>query len=430
MKLSAWLAALVLGQGPLISLTRDVITLTDGSAIAMAPAVCLVSPTAEHFEWSQSGRYLLVDSMPVASFSPTSPVRPKHRIELIEWRTRKSTVISELTPGGPMQRAEWVGDDHYLVSRYEPLPSGPQRKEPTVKQTLTLHRAGTTQSWPIFDTGEVVGAGMHTAFAIVSTKHGYCVVVDSSRPLEPTKMTLVNYRTGKRSPVNARLGIGLDDEGYLYELIYVDRKATGQARRYLPDGTTEERPMKRTRESEEPVGPFQLMPSSALHKIAKKTEVAHGVWLASPIASDHQFALVASDCREPEIAPDRSAIAYLQGGNLFVRELMALGKADFQQLLDIQEQNEAMSNAKQMATAIHIYLADSDDIFPPKEGFADLILPYVKNRSMVDAFTYTFGKRNATEIAEPANTEIGYVQGRKGRAVAYADGHVKWIKNP
>ncbi|MCC7435646.1 MAG: hypothetical protein IT363_13245 [Methanoregulaceae archaeon] len=431
MKVSAWLAAIVLGQGPLISLNRDVITLTDGSAIAMTPPVCVYSPTAERFQWSNSGRFLLVDGFSVASFSLSRPAAPRHHIELIEWRTRKSVTISDLpTGGGRMKSVEWVGDDHYLVTSFETLPSGPQRLQPATKQTLTLHRAGTTQSWPLYDTGEVQGAGIFTASAIVAPKHGYAAVVDASRPNEPRKVLLVNYRTGKRTALKLTYIVDVDEDGYLSEYLYKDRKFTGQVLRYLPDGTTQELPAKMQREPEEAAAPFQLMPSPAAHRIGKKTEVANGVWLASPVASDRQFALVAADCKEPKIAPDRSAIAYLHGGNLFVRELMTLGKAEFQQLLDIEEQNEAMSKAKQMATAIHIYMADSDDMFPPKEGFADLIMPYVKNRSMVDAFTYTFGKRNATEIAEPDKTEIGYVQGRKGRAVAYADGHVKWIKNP
>jgi prepilin-type processing-associated H-X9-DG protein len=438
MKLSAWLAALVLGQGPLISLHRDVVTLADGSAVALAPPVCVYTPTAERFSWSESGRYLLVDGISVSSFSPTSTAQPKHRIELIEWRTRKSTVISELPQMPAMNSAEWVGDDHYLVTRYEVLPSSPQRTQPATRHTLTLFRAGTTQSWPLYDSGEFPTTTPANVFAIPAVKHGYALVIDdrtgrsidANRPVFNRKAIIVNFRTGKRTTITPTLSIGVDPEGYLYEPLYQDRKFTGQHRRYLPDGTMQEHAAKMQREPEEAAGPFQLMPSPAAHRIGKKTEVANGVWLASPVASDRQFALVAADCKEPKIAPDRSAIAYLHGGNLFVRELMTLGKAEFQQLLDIEEQNEAMNKAKQMATAIHIYMADSDDMFPPKEGFADLIMPYVKNRSMVDAFTYTFGKRNATEIAEPDKTEIGYVQGRKGRAVAYADGHVKWIKNP
>lgn len=329
-----------------------------------------------------------------------------------------------------MNSAQWVGDDCYVMTSYEILPSGPQRKEPATRQTLTLHRAGTTQSWPLYDTGEVQRAGPFTAFATVAVKHGYAVIVDASRSGERQKVFLVNYLTGKRTPITPVVSIDLDEEGYLSEHIYKDRKFTGQARRYLPNGTSEERLVKSVRSAEKAVPNLRLMPSPAMHKIGKKTEVANGVWLMSTLASDHQFALVAADCKKPVIAPDRSAIAYMDSGNVFVRELLTLGKGEFDALLEQEEQNEAMSKAKQMATAIHIYMADYDDVFPPQEGFADLIMPYVKNRAMVDGFTYTFDKRSATGIAEPAETVIGYVRGRKGRAVAYADGHVRWIKNP
>lgn len=438
MKLTAFLASALLGQGPMISLNRDVVSLADGTSVAMAPPVCVYTPTAERFTWSESGRYLLVDGISVSSFSPTSPAPPKHRIELIEWRTRKSTVISELPQIPVTKSAEWVGDDHYLVTRYEVLPSSPQRPQPATRHTLTLFRAGTTQSWPIYDSGEVPTETPASVYAVPAVKHGYALVIDdrtgrlidANRPVFNRKAIIVNYRTGKRTQITPTLSIGVDPEGYLYEPLYKERKFTGQHRRYLPDGTIQEYAAKPRQEPKEVEPSMKLMPSPASLRIGKKAEIANGVWLMATSPSDHQFALVAPDGKDAEIAPDRSAIAYMQGGNVFVRELMTLAKGEFQALLDIEEQNEAMSKAKQMATAIHIYMADCDDVFPPKEGFADLIMPYVKNRAMVDGFTYTFGKRSATEIAEPDKTEIGYVQGRRGRAVAYADGHVKWIKNP
>jgi prepilin-type processing-associated H-X9-DG protein len=110
--------------------------------------------------------------------------------------------------------------------------------------------------------------------------------------------------------------------------------------------------------------------------------------------------------------------------------LINLSKTDFEELLIREEQNELMMKAKQVATAIAIFRADSDDVFPAQEGFNEKISPYLKNESLLNGFTYTFSAKKATEIADPAGTVIGYVQGRRGRAVAYADGHVKWIKNP
>jgi prepilin-type processing-associated H-X9-DG protein len=53
----------------------------------------------------------------------------------------------------------------------------------------------------------------------------------------------------------------------------------------------------------------------------------------------------------------------------------------------------------------------------------------VKNSSILEGFVYTFKGGKLSDVDKPAETVLGYIEGPGGRAVAYLDGHVKWVPN-
>lgn len=425
--LSFAIAPLLLAQMPMMSLKRDVVTMDATTTFALAPPVCVYSPTAMMYEWSPSGRHVLVHGIVLDSFSPVAPPKGKLRIEVIEWRTGKRELIGEGVADRNAIQAEWASEDTLLLSEAVQLPSGPNRAEPGARSTLSLRRLGSPTVTRLYETDQ---GESYLSVPIPSvSKHGYAMVYIHQN--DTAEYFHVNLKTLKKSnPPYPRGMLRLDAEGYLVYDEFKDRKATGMMVRYMPDGKTMTVPA--TPPAEEVAQPLQLVPASAQMKLGKKTEGVSGLWMMATSTSDYQFALVtgSADVQSGKIAPDRSAVAYMDKGNVFVREMIKLNTAEFTALLEREEQQEAISNAKQIAIAIHVFMADNDDVFPGAEGFSDKILPYVKNRQMLDGFVYTFPGGKATDIAEPAKTEIGYVQGRRGRAVAYADGHVKWIKNP
>jgi prepilin-type processing-associated H-X9-DG protein len=106
-----------------------------------------------------------------------------------------------------------------------------------------------------------------------------------------------------------------------------------------------------------------------------------------------------------------------------------------------------ISNEKQIAVGILMYVQDYDEIFPRKKAsYVDLVMPYIKNRQVftcpLDArgtISYTFNANiqgvSDASIAAPAMTVLLY-EGKNmqldyrhdGRAaVAFVDGHVKMI---
>lgn len=403
------------------------VQLANGSGLGMAPPVCVASPTVSKFEWSESGRWILAESMILEPFNPIKPTNAKYRVVLIDSVTKKSTVIIEKPLEKRASDVSFVPGDLLLVSEVIAVPSGPDRAQPGMRHLSTLRDPAGSKTWTVFDSGVVSPEKMVFPYVLVA-KQGYAVIVVQSTTGEQS-VEFLNLKTQVRKPLAlAYRDVGFDADGYLGQHVYRDRKRTGQFNRVMPDGSislVEFRPPKAAAEPE-----FSLMMSAAVQKLGKKTKTMSGWWLAAQTPSDYQFAMIAADGTQVELSPDQKRIAYLTDGNLFIRDLVNVSKTDFEELLIREEQNELMMKAKQVATAIAIFCADSDDVFPAQEGFNEKISPYLKNESLLNGFTYTFSAKKATEIADPAGTVIGYAQGRRGRAVAYADGHVKWIKNP
>jgi len=410
-----------------MSLSHDAVQLADGSAIGMAPPVCVASPMVSKFEWSESGRWILAESTVIEPFNPIKPTNARYRVALIDSATKKSTVLIEKPLEKRAADVSFVAGDLLLITEMSTVPSGPDRAEPGVRQVSTLRDPASSKTWSVFDSGVVSPERMAFPYVVVS-KHGYAVIVVQSTTGDES-VQFLNLKTNIRKPLP--LGyreVGFDADGYLGQHTIKDRKPTGQFTRVMPDGTLVQVPFKPSKEASQPE--FSLIMSGAVQKLGKKSETLSGWWLAAQSPSDHQFAMVAADGTQAELSPDLKRVAYLTDGNLFLRDFTSLSKADFEEMLIREEQNELMMKAKQVATAIAIFCADSDDVFPAQEGFAEKIMPYLKNQNLLNGFTYTFSAKKATEIADPAGTVIGYAQGRRGRAVAYADGHVKWIKNP
>ena len=72
--------------------------------------------------------------------------------------------------------------------------------------------------------------------------------------------------------------------------------------------------------------------------------------------------------------------------------------------------------------------SDYDDKFPSNgTGWQDNVMPYSKDRGVLNAFTSTY---SGGDRSNPSDTDLGYVDGPGGRAVAYLDGHVRWVPNP
>lgn len=167
---------------------------------------------------------------------------------------------------------------------------------------------------------------------------------------------------------------------------------------------------------------------------ASKTSI-QALWIMSPASEkarkeEKTSTLVATESplRLASLSPKGDAILYVSRGVTMVRTLVEVPIALLKQAKGGADRTKAISDAKQCALAAIMFAADNDEEMP-KAGDTEKLYPYLKNREIMSRFVYTFQGGNLNDLKSPSTTEIGYVEGPGGRAVAYADGHVKWVPN-
>lgn len=127
------------------------------------------------------------------------------------------------------------------------------------------------------------------------------------------------------------------------------------------------------------------------------------------------------------VSGEGTCVYYSKRGGLYYCPYEKIRSDLLENIVRRRVQNRAMNQAKQVATAMMIYSSDYDDVFPLNSGWEDVVLPYIKDRGMLTGFTYSLNGNVMTSIDNVASTMLGSVDTPYGRAVAYADGHVKWV---
>jgi hypothetical protein len=180
--------------------------------------------------------------------------------------------------------------------------------------------------------------------------------------------------------------------------------------------------------ADDPNATISLVTGSEKLTQAKTSAGIAPLWLASDKEGLHQYALICSDAKLGRLSPLRDAVSYVCQGALFVREIVTAPTALVQASIEEAERLHAVSQAKQCGLALMMLAADFEDTLPSVEDYSVAKLePYMKNPGDLATFTYTFGGARLVDIMNPAETEIGYVKGKGGRAVVYADSHVTWV---
>lgn len=170
--------------------------------------------------------------------------------------------------------------------------------------------------------------------------------------------------------------------------------------------------------------PFELINHEAKPGDSKKT-----IDMLFLVSSDSpKGALVSpnSDSFDASVSPNLDAVLYISEGIAFVRRLIKVSKAEYEDKIGDESRVEMLMAAKQCAAGLIMFAGDNDEHLPTN---LEEIIPYVKNEALIARFVYTPPGKKLDEVEDPAATVIGYIEGKKGRAVAYADGHVKWIRN-
>lgn len=179
--------------------------------------------------------------------------------------------------------------------------------------------------------------------------------------------------------------------------------------------------------------PVRLKQSTATLTEEGTQQTLRPLWLSGDLRSERPRALVASDSGMGTLLPDASAVIYSQAGALYAVPLLRLDKTAYLSARRAAQKAVTISNAKQLGLGLMMYAQDYDETYPPADDPMEVLLPYIKNRTLFNnpasgeyGFVYLFNSRGLASIEAPAETVMGYLSGPGGRAAIYADGHVKW----
>jgi prepilin-type processing-associated H-X9-DG protein len=140
--------------------------------------------------------------------------------------------------------------------------------------------------------------------------------------------------------------------------------------------------------------------------------------------------LIAADTDFYQLSPGNDMIMYRAEGALFVRRVKAFPQSGVEAAIVSAQRSQLQRQAKEVGLAIRMFCSDNEDTLPSSSDFAEKVRPYLNvlsNGSPLDGFTYTYGGGTESEIENPSETMMGYFSGPGGFAVAFADGHVKWV---
>ena len=171
-----------------------------------------------------------------------------------------------------------------------------------------------------------------------------------------------------------------------------------------------------------------LAPRLAYKKVGAR---APTVIVSKLQAKDDEMAVVSTDADSGQVSPTYNAVSYRSQGSEMVRPLVKVSLEAYKRVRVAAIRSKTIERAKKVALGLIMYAGDYDDNYVSNAGnWQSQVEPYVGDPNLFDGFNLTFAGGSATGIENPAETPLGYIEGPGGRAVAYADGHVRWIPNP
>ncbi len=436
------LAVALLGQLGGQSDIRRTMAAGDTDAIFMFPPETVCGAETTDLNWSGDGKQLIVtrritdltplDIQTMVGQKPGArPVAVHNEIVVWDLKTRKArTALSLPANGSNLEVSSIVpGTDRVIVESNEVIrdPNGGPSKMTEIYSMLST---GTMSLVRISVRGE-------------SDNFIDQIRVSPSKPI----IAIQRYNTaGQKLPSTVRF-IGVDgrvsspmtlpyrtmldfdgagNPGTIFPGLPVKGKPTYKFRRYSPATGQEIGVVDFFRATEKK--PYDRVVARSVPSVAP-TNIANApaIFLDLKGGKSEESGIVSTDGIRALLSPGHDAIAYVSQGSTMVRLFATMPRSAYDQARLAAEKMEAISNGKQMGLALIMFASDMDDMLPSQDvDIRSRLEPYTKNSKLFENFTYTFAGGSMASIASPAETQIGYVTGPGGRAVIYADGHVKW----
>lgn len=182
----------------------------------------------------------------------------------------------------------------------------------------------------------------------------------------------------------------------------------------------------------EPSLPLKLIASAAkLSADGGRSATTIALWLEAREPGEEKKylrGLVTAEASRPYLLADLSAVLYTHDDSLYATAIASLDRVAFAKL----QRELTMSRAKQVGLGLMMYMQDYDENLPhDPSNVAEVVMPYLKDAETLADFVYTYkGTAALGKIEKPSETVLGHISSPGGRAVVYADGHVKWELTP
>lgn len=464
--LALWLlASRAVAQGP----RMDRIVLTDQEAFGLLPAELVAAPTVREAKWSPDGRYALLvrETMRITpemlreAAQPPPSVRkpPPGEISLVLWnsRERRADVVWKAPFGmGNVEQFHWLpgsGVALASVSRMTPQkPASPVAPGTAPQELQFVHERALLRIDGATGKARALAKADDADFGMlhVSPTQSLALLQRMEFPSErvaqpdgtkketvrPMSTLLLLRADGTLSPP-VRLPEGTffvrwSNDGRLAYLMRQERAADAKSVHWhaLDPRTGRITPLPKEPSTSAPkpsaAHSIHLRSGMVTAKEGETTQQVSLLWLESVAKTERPRALVSADIQWAELSPRGDAALYISQGAAWMVPLVRLSREEYEAMRRAALKARAISNAKQVALGIMMHAQDHDEVLPPPDGLTEKILPYVKNASLFEGLVYIYPGGPLSGIEKPAETELGYVTGPGGRAIFYADGHVKW----
>ena len=150
---------------------------------------------------------------------------------------------------------------------------------------------------------------------------------------------------------------------------------------------------------------------------------ARSLWLETTDQSDRPRALISPDAKWCALSSKEDSALYTEKRSAWIAPIVRLS-LDAYRDLTLQA---VMSDAKQIGTALQMYVQDYDEKFPlPEHVSGGAVSPYLQDSEAAGGFNYLYPGESIRSVKKPGETTMGFLFGPGGRAVVYVDGRVKW----
>jgi hypothetical protein len=447
---------------PPVSLDRAL--LTEKECFLLLPSELIAAPTVRSVSASGSGRYLLAQRESIRidgralQRRETERRPPEGESSLVLWdsQTRQAREAWKgATPESQIARVAWIPrTDTALILIRQTLPpdprepqKGPSTRNGLLRLTAAMEKA---QIVGLTDVGEdgLLDLWVSPALPIAVLRHTRSRIVQVPGPGGSAREEIANQDTlhvlSDTGRIVARVDIpkglifsGLlpgEDGGPVVEMLKQSPEKRGLEARFfaLDPRTAALTPLPKAPEFRGVAAtqamdyPLRVRQTAAVAKDDARTAKVGLLWLETTAKTEQPPVLIAGDAAGAQLLPRGDVVVYHAQSALWAAPLLRMDKAMYVAMREAAQRAIVLNNAKQVGLAAMMYAQDYDENLPTPDGINAKLSPYLKNESVLDGLTYTFGGGALSGIEKPAETELGYVSGPGGRAVIYVDGHVKW----